>query len=282
MPGPGRRTIWLCTTVSTSVCGSSFVITGLRMSASRNSVCSSFARGGPRVEARYVLDLRVAFEPAGQLGPEVAADPGDEDAPAGHVSGTARNLTRAIRASASPRSARRRPSRSATTSSCCPRLLPPPLLELDFFAGSRSSIASSLRVIARSSLRSAVTSSCVAGRRSSSSPSACATRSRTSRACASRALDELVERVARPVARVLRAADRRLDGPLDRLADCVGQLFGSRPPLRHRSSQCSISWRGAWGPDPPAPGRGARADACCCPAIRIARCTWRKRCSRSR
>ena len=46
MPGPGRRTIWLCTTVSTSACGRSFVITGLRMSASRKSVRSSFARGG--------------------------------------------------------------------------------------------------------------------------------------------------------------------------------------------------------------------------------------------
>ena len=46
MPGSGRRTIWLWTTVSTSAWGSSFVITGLRMSASRYSVCSSFARGG--------------------------------------------------------------------------------------------------------------------------------------------------------------------------------------------------------------------------------------------
>ena len=46
MPGPGRRTIWLCTTVSTSACGRSFVMTGLRRSASRNSVRSSFARGG--------------------------------------------------------------------------------------------------------------------------------------------------------------------------------------------------------------------------------------------
>ena len=45
-PGPGRRTIWLCTTVSTSACGSSLVITGLRMSASMKSVRSSFARGG--------------------------------------------------------------------------------------------------------------------------------------------------------------------------------------------------------------------------------------------
>ena len=114
-----------------------------------------------------------------------------------------------------------------------PRALPPLRLELDFFAGSRSSIASSLRVIARSSLRSAVTSSCVAGRRSSSSPMAL----RDALAHLARlrlgALDELVERLARPVARVLGAADGRLDGPLDRLADRVGQLFGSRPPLGH-------------------------------------------------
>jgi hypothetical protein len=46
IPGSGRRTIWLWTTVSTSVCGSSLVMTGFRMSASRYSVRSSFARGG--------------------------------------------------------------------------------------------------------------------------------------------------------------------------------------------------------------------------------------------
>src|SRR4051794_7207759 len=38
--------IWLCTTVSTSVCGISRPMTGLRMSASMNSVFSSRARGG--------------------------------------------------------------------------------------------------------------------------------------------------------------------------------------------------------------------------------------------
>ena len=45
MPGPGRRTIWLCTTVSTSACGSSRAITALRMSASISSVRSSDTRG---------------------------------------------------------------------------------------------------------------------------------------------------------------------------------------------------------------------------------------------
>ena len=49
----------------------------------------------PGVEAGDVLDLGVAFEPAGQLRAEVAADPGDQDAPAGHVSVIATNGSRA-------------------------------------------------------------------------------------------------------------------------------------------------------------------------------------------
>src|SRR3954452_17517329 len=46
MPAPGCRTIWLCTTVSISVCGISLPIIGLRMSASMKSVRSSRVRGG--------------------------------------------------------------------------------------------------------------------------------------------------------------------------------------------------------------------------------------------
>jgi hypothetical protein len=53
MPGPGRRTIWLWTTVPTGACGIARVI-------------------------------GVALEAAGQRAPDQASDAGDEDAPACH------------------------------------------------------------------------------------------------------------------------------------------------------------------------------------------------------
>ena len=63
--------------------GSSREITGLRMSASMNSVRSSSAGGGcVSIPAMYV-DLGVALEPPGELGAPVARDPGDRD-PATH------------------------------------------------------------------------------------------------------------------------------------------------------------------------------------------------------
>ena len=69
MPGPGCRTIWLWTTVSTSVGGISRPITGLRMSASMNSVRSSGELRLARVEPGDVLDLGVALEPAREEAP---------------------------------------------------------------------------------------------------------------------------------------------------------------------------------------------------------------------
>ena len=54
-PGPGCRTIWLCTTVSTSSGGISFAITGLRMSASMHlGALERELRRPARVEARHV------------------------------------------------------------------------------------------------------------------------------------------------------------------------------------------------------------------------------------
>ena len=46
MPGPGRRTIWLCTTTSTSSWGISVAITWSRRSASMKCVPSIGSAGG--------------------------------------------------------------------------------------------------------------------------------------------------------------------------------------------------------------------------------------------
>ena len=79
MPGPGWRTIWLWTTVSTSVVRDQ--LADHRVADVGVDEVGALERGPrrARVEARDVLDLRVALEPARELGAEVGRDAGDQD-----------------------------------------------------------------------------------------------------------------------------------------------------------------------------------------------------------
>ncbi len=83
LPGVGYQTIPQWTTVSGSVAGISREISGLRRSASMNSVRSRSAVGLLGVDPGDELDLRVALEPARELDRPVVGDPGDEDPPSG-------------------------------------------------------------------------------------------------------------------------------------------------------------------------------------------------------
>ena len=170
--------------------GSACAITGLRMSASMKSVRSSRAPRRAHVEARDVLDARVALEAAGQLRAEVARHARDQDAAAGHFVFFSAPL---FSASACDRASRR--GLRARRLRLRPRLAPR-ALELAFGAGVlsiASSCARRAQLVAQRLDRPCGRAPRLADR---------LRRARRSRA-APRRPDEVVERLLRARARLL-------------------------------------------------------------------------------
>ncbi len=114
MPGPGWRTIELCTTVSTSARAISGAISGSRMSARISSVRLERAARRARVDADHRLDLRVALEALGEQRAEVAPDAGDQHPAAGHYERLGERLGARLAGSPSSIASRRRPMRRSS------------------------------------------------------------------------------------------------------------------------------------------------------------------------